>query len=180
MDPPSPAQCKRVAENEKGYGGQATNINREWTRMNANNGWLRMRLRLVLKALGVVGRGYGRFCREAAIQNSPGLQPWVGRIKARALKVAPEVGAIDGLNALLPDHTPRPPLSGRFNASSNPGLKPWDVVCNRCAVRSVREYCGVKGRSTSCASRNTPTLHYSMTPFATIRGQGGLRRSRFA
>jgi hypothetical protein len=40
------------------------------------DGW-RMRRRLVLKTLGVTGRGYGRVCREAAIQNSPGLQPWV-------------------------------------------------------------------------------------------------------
>ena len=32
-------------------------------------------------------------CREAAIQNSPGRQPWVSRVIRHALKVASEIGS---------------------------------------------------------------------------------------
>jgi hypothetical protein len=37
-------------------------------------------------------RGVGGVYREAVIQNSPGLQPWVSYAKRCALKVAPEEG----------------------------------------------------------------------------------------
>ena len=34
------------------------------------------------------------FCREAAIRYSPGLQPWVNRVRRHALKVASETGLV--------------------------------------------------------------------------------------
>ena len=68
------------------------------------------------------------FCRGAAIDYSPGLQPWVRQIETRALKVAPDVPRTRGINTLFPKRTRRPPLSGRVNASPNPGLKPWAVL----------------------------------------------------
>jgi hypothetical protein len=114
----------------------------------------------------------GGFCREAARDHSPGLQPWVRQIETRALKasparcagairrrrntpilqysntpparnrgrgrrrgrvrsasrVAPDVCAIGGINPPFPERTRRSPLSGRFNVSPNPGLKPWAVL----------------------------------------------------
>jgi hypothetical protein len=70
----------------------------------------------------------GGFCREAARDHSPGLQPWVRQIETRALKVAPDVRAIGGINPPFPERTRRSPLSGRFNVSPNPGLKPWAVL----------------------------------------------------
>jgi hypothetical protein len=110
----------------------------------------------------------GGFCREAARDHSPGLQPWVRQIETRALKVAParcagairrrrntpilqysntpparnrgrgrvrsasrvapDVRAIGGINPPFPERTRRSPLSGRFNVSTNPGLKPWAVL----------------------------------------------------
>ena len=104
---------------ENSYGGQATNE----TRIDANKEWLSVGWPLGLRKLDMVTWAWGEFCREAARDHSPELQPWVGRIKARAClsavvpgkwdeggKVAPEGGAIDGLNALLPEHTPRSPL----------------------------------------------------------------------
>jgi len=124
-----------------------------------------MRWKLALKTLGVIGRGYRRFCREAAIQNSPGLQPWVARIEARALKVAPDVGGLGGRNAPLPEHAFRTPLSGRINALHNPGLKPWPNLYNRCAVNPA-----------GYAGRTTPRLQHSSNPFARIRGRVGKGR----
>jgi hypothetical protein len=70
----------------------------------------------------------GGFCREAAVDYSPGLQPWVRQIETRALKVAPDVRRTRGINTVFPRRTRRPPLSGRVNASPNPGLKPWAVL----------------------------------------------------
>jgi hypothetical protein len=40
----------------------------------------------------------GGFCREAAIEYGPGLQPWVGQIMTGAPKVAPDVGAVRRIN----------------------------------------------------------------------------------
>ena len=74
------------------------------------------------------------FCREAATDHSPGLQPWVRQIQTRALKVAPDVGAIGGINTTFPEHAPRSPLSGRFHSLPSPGLKPWAIMYNRFAV----------------------------------------------
>jgi hypothetical protein len=63
------------------------------------------------------------FCSGVAIDNSPGLQPWVRQIETRALKVAPDVSANGGINTPSPEHAPRSPLSGRFDHLPNPGLK---------------------------------------------------------
>ena len=81
------------------------------------------------------------FCREAATDHSPGLQPWVRQIEIRAClsavvlgkwdeggKVAPDVGAIGGIHTTFPEHASRSPLSGRFPALPDPGLKPWAVL----------------------------------------------------
>jgi hypothetical protein len=87
-----------------------------------------------LKTLGIMAPGYRRFCREAAIQNSPGLQPWVRQTKTRALKVAPDFGAFGLIKRLLAGHAPRSPLSGWVNALANPGLNPRVIMCNRFAV----------------------------------------------
>ena len=120
------------------------------------------------------------FCREAATDYSPGLQPWVLQAETRALKVAPNVRAIRSINRPFSEHTLRSPLvrhivlvlvvvlvlerfvvsylrlelflrapfelhpapaglemlSGRFNASPHPGLKPWAILYNRFAVKS--------------------------------------------
>ena len=123
--------------------------------MNANYEWLRMPGGWRLKRLDIIAPVRGGFCREAAIEYSPGLQPWVRQTKTGALKVAPDVGAARGIKMLLPEHTARSPLlrqsldcplgitpcdaglevlSGRFNSLPNPGLKPWAVMCNRFAV----------------------------------------------
>ena len=52
------------------------------------------------------------FCRGAAIDHSPGLQPWVRQIETSALKVAPDVRAIGGISTPFPEHTARSPLGG--------------------------------------------------------------------
>ena len=80
--------------------------------------------------------GSVRFCREAAIDYSPGLQPWVRQTETRALKVAPDVSVTGWVNTPCPEHTRRSPLSGRFIASPHPGLKPWAILYNRVAVKS--------------------------------------------
>jgi hypothetical protein len=89
------------------------------------------------------------FCREAATDHSPGLQPWVTRTQKHALKVASEVlgwcqrgstiedcdiRPTDRINTPSPEQTPRPPLSGRLICLHHPGLKPWAMVYNRFAV----------------------------------------------
>ncbi|HYZ71757.1 MAG TPA: hypothetical protein VE641_01680 [Chthoniobacterales bacterium] len=74
------------------------------------------------------------FCRGAAIDYSPGLQPWVSQTETRALKVAPDVSVTGGVNTPCPEHTRRSPLSGRFIASPHPALKPWAILYNRFAV----------------------------------------------
>jgi hypothetical protein len=78
--------------------------------------------------------------REAALEYSPGLQPWVTWLSSDALKVASDVGATGKI------HTPRPrtclsrpPLSGRFICPRNPGLKPWAILYSRFAAKSDRE-----------------------------------------
>jgi len=83
-------------------------------------------------------------CRGAAIDHSPGLQPWVRQIERSALKalptprggvqfgegnprtasrVAPDVRAIGGLNTPFAEHTPRSPLSGRGRVGAFPRAK---------------------------------------------------------
>jgi hypothetical protein len=74
------------------------------------------------------------FCREAAMDYSPGLQPWVRQIEKRALKVAPDVRETGATNRPSVERTRRSPLSGRSNALPNPGLKPWAILYNRFAV----------------------------------------------
>jgi hypothetical protein len=76
------------------------------------------------------------FCRGAATDHSPGLQPWVSPIETRALKMAPDVGAIGGVNAPFPEHSPRSPLSGRFRPLPNPGLKPWAILSGQFMAKS--------------------------------------------
>ena len=66
-------------------------------RIDANNEWLSMRWRLGLKGLDIIARVYRGFCREAAIEYSPGLQPWVRQTKTGALKVAPIPPAPDAI-----------------------------------------------------------------------------------
>jgi hypothetical protein len=63
------------------------------------------------------------FCRGAAIDYSPGLQPWVRQTETSALKVAPDVRAIGGINTSFPEHTPRSPLSGRGRLHAFPRAK---------------------------------------------------------
>ena len=72
------------------------------------------------------------------IDHSPGLQPWVGSLVSRALKVAPEVSATGGIERLRREPISRPPLSGRFQCLLNPGLKPWAMVLSRFAAKSDR------------------------------------------
>src|SRR5215472_1118525 len=48
-------------------------------------------------SVGVTSRRDVGFCREAAIQNSPGVQPWVRWLVKGALKVAADVGRADGI-----------------------------------------------------------------------------------
>jgi hypothetical protein len=75
-------------------------------------------------------------CRGAAIDHSPGLQPWVRQIERSAClsavvlgkwdeggKVAPDVRAIGGLNTPFAEHTPRSPLSGRGRVGAFPRAK---------------------------------------------------------
>jgi hypothetical protein len=76
------------------------------------------------------------FCREAAVDYSPGLQPWVREIQTRALKVAPDVCETGGVNTQFPEPTPRSPLSGRFNAPTTPGLKPWAILLDHFMVKN--------------------------------------------
>jgi hypothetical protein len=91
------------------------------------------------------------FCREAAIDHSPGLQPWVGRLKP----MCPESGTRGwgessrqrtilglttfGLKVLVrqslgcllriaPRRAGLGVLSGRIYYPRNPGLKPWSMV----------------------------------------------------
>jgi hypothetical protein len=84
-------------------------------------------------------------CREAAIYHSPGVR----EIQTRALpvrhsfassseagKVAPDVCETGGVNTRFPERTPRSPLSGRFNASTNPGLKPWAILSDHFMVKN--------------------------------------------
>jgi hypothetical protein len=91
-------------------------------------------------------------CRGAAIDHSPGLQPWVRQIERSAClsavvlgkwdeggKVAPDVRAIGGLNTPLAEHAPRSPLSGRLTVSPNPGLKPWAVLSDHFMVKKWHE-----------------------------------------
>ena len=184
------------------------NINREWTRMDTNNERLSRRWRFVLKRLDSgtpVCRG---FCRAAAIEYSPGLQPWVDRSKACALpvrrskgmwdeggKLAPDVRALGGINTPPPEHTLRSPLSGRIDASPNPGLNPWAVFCNRLAVKAAdfkgfssgwRTFqFGLKPHRIRFAGAmrqrgSTPVLPHSITPFARIRGRGRVRSCSLA
>src|SRR5215470_13996003 len=90
--------------------------------------------------LSDVAKGGDGAKSEAAIEYSPGLQPWVRQIDRRALpvrhsfasstegrKVAPDVSAVGGVNTSFTEHTRRSPLSGRFDALPNPGLKPWAI-----------------------------------------------------
>ena len=113
--------------------------------------------RLTMKWFNQTAEVSAGFCREAAVDYSPGLlryatarpgvgtltaylqsrdvglaesglQPWVRQIEICALKVAPDVRRTGGLNTLFPKHIRRSPLSGRFNASPDPGLKPWAVL----------------------------------------------------
>jgi hypothetical protein len=48
--------------------------------------------------------------REAVVDHSPGLQPWVSRLENGALKVAPDGSAPDAINTPRAEHTSRPPL----------------------------------------------------------------------
>ena len=77
-----------------------------------------------------------RLCREVAMQNSPGLQPWVRWVVKGALKVARDVGHAAAITREQPKDASRPPLSGRFRATHNPGLKPWAVIYSRFAAKS--------------------------------------------
>jgi hypothetical protein len=79
------------------------------------------------------------FCREAAIDHSPGLQPWVGRLSRCALKAAPEVGANRDSNPPYPNSPPRARLSVRIYYPRNPGLEPWAMVYSRFAAEFGRE-----------------------------------------
>jgi hypothetical protein len=81
-------------------------------------------------------------CRGAAIQNSPGFQPWVRWSVKGALKVAPDVGRAGGITPEEPKNAPRPPLSGRISRYAiprvktlDPGLKPWAVLYSRFAAK---------------------------------------------
>jgi hypothetical protein len=87
-----------------------------------------MESRLTMKWFNRTADMSAGFCREAAIDYSPGLKPWVRQIETAALKVAPDVRETGGINTLCPERTRRSPLSGRFDASLNPGLKPWAVL----------------------------------------------------
>jgi hypothetical protein len=62
--------------------------------MDTNNDWL-VRRRGFKKPEGLIQACAG-LCRGAAIDHSPELQPWVGQISVRAMKVAPtrKAGAI--------------------------------------------------------------------------------------
>jgi hypothetical protein len=75
--------------------------------------------------------------REAVVDHSPGLQPWVSWLENGALKVAPDGSATDAIDTPRAEHTSRPPLSGRLCEATNPGLKPWAMVYNRFAVSSL-------------------------------------------
>jgi hypothetical protein len=74
---------------------------------------------------------------EAAIQNSPGLQPWVTRCTRSALKVATEVHLL-ALQRVVP--IARPKIGCHFQGTShrppNPGLKPWSVLYSHSAPKS--------------------------------------------
>jgi hypothetical protein len=87
-----------------------------------------MESRLTMKWFNRIAEMSAGFCREAAVDYSPGLQPWVRQVETRALKVAPDVRRTGGINTLFPKRNRRSPLSGPFNASPNPGLKPWAVL----------------------------------------------------
>ena len=111
-----------------------------------------------------------RIYREAVIHYSPGLQPWVSRSSSGALKVAPDVSATDGINTSRPGQPPRSPLSGRFDCSPDPGLKPLAMVYSRFAARSDRHLGGsgrlFRGRATRlrssvAANRSPITNHQS-------------------
>ena len=104
---------------------------------------------VLCRDLSDVAKGGDGAKLEAATHYSPGLQPCVRQIGTRALpvrhsfalsseggKVAPDVCETGGVNTRFPERTPRSPLSGRFEASRNPGLKPWAILYNRCAVKS--------------------------------------------
>jgi hypothetical protein len=87
-----------------------------------------MESQLTMKWLNGTAELSAGFCREAAIDYSPGLHPWVRQIETRALKVAPDVRETGATNRPSHERTRRSPLSGRRNGSSNPGLKPWAVL----------------------------------------------------
>ena len=78
-----------------------------------------------------------RIYREAVIHYSPGLQPWVSRLPSGALK-ALDVSATDGINTSRPEQPARSPLSGRFDCSPDPGLKPWAMLYSRSAAKSAK------------------------------------------
>src|SRR6201997_5030651 len=63
--------------------------------MDTNNDWL-VRMRRGFKKPDDLIQACAGFCREAAIDHSPGLQPWVGQTRVRALKASPtrKAGAI--------------------------------------------------------------------------------------
>jgi hypothetical protein len=99
--------------------------------------------------LSDVAKGRDGAKLEAAIDHSPVLQPWVREIHTSAClsgvvlgkwdeggKMAPDVRESGGINALFLEHTCRSPLSGRSNASPNPGLKPWAILSDHFMVKN--------------------------------------------
>src|ERR1700756_4012868 len=63
--------------------------------MDTNNDWL-VRMRRGFKKPDSLIQACAGLCRGAAIDHSPGLQPWVGQTRVRALKASPtrKAGAI--------------------------------------------------------------------------------------
>ena len=89
------------------------------------------------------------YCREAARDHSPGLQPWVGRPYEIALKGRPTGFGWNpafGMGTNLSDARPTTnigaalmqpasaALSGRIPCGPFPGLKPWAMMYSRFAA----------------------------------------------
>jgi hypothetical protein len=92
------------------------------------------------------------FCREAATDHSPGLQPWVRLSVNSPRRWRPKVGS--NLTGQIFAHwTVRRYIFRPYRASSvagvHPGLKAWAMICNRFAVHRT----GLGAKALGCSLR---------------------------